>query len=102
MGLKSCLLLLLVWKSAAMEIVPIQNDWVLARQPLKWQSPPRVLQSKTRTALAELLILVPSGAFARVSCYLIRQQNGEISISRGDSHAITVGTWKLDGTVLSA
>jgi hypothetical protein len=102
MTLKCCSFLLLLCSVAAAQIDVIQRDWVLAGQPLKWEAPPRKIQSTKRAALADLIVLYPSGTFAQVSCYLFRQPNGHISISRGDSHAVILGNWILTGRVVLA
>jgi hypothetical protein len=101
MGFKICCSFLAFVACAAAEVPAIQPDWVLVRQPLKWQSPPRKLHSKSKTARAEVIVLNPSGAFAAVYCFLIRQQDGAITISRGDSHSVTAGTWRATGPTVS-
>jgi hypothetical protein len=87
---------MLLHGSAIAQVRPIEQQWVLVRQPLKWESPPREIGLSTKTAPAEVVVLNPSGAFAIVYCYLIRQKDGAISISRGDSHTVAVGTWKRE------
>lgn len=102
MSLKCCVFLLLGCTSAVAEIEPIQRDWVLVSQPLKWRSPPRKVHSSTKYAAADLIVLNPTGSFAQLFCVLYRQHNGDITISRGDSHSLRVGKWTIVGTVLSA
>ncbi len=98
MGAKLLLVLaaLLLHDRAVGQTWPIRPDWVLVRHPLKWESPPREPKLNKKIAQAEIIVLNPSGAFATVFCFLIRQKDGAISISRGDSHTVSVGTWKKE------
>ena len=40
----------------------------------------------------------PSGEYGEVYCYLIRQGNGSILISRGDGDVVGIGAWKQEGS----
>ena len=80
----------------------IQLDWVLVSHPLRWESAPRILHMRTKTAPADLVVLYPNGKFAAVSCYLIRQADGSITISRGDGDTVRTGEWiQKDKTILA-
>jgi hypothetical protein len=46
------------------------------------------------------MVLYPSGDFGSVACYLIRQADGTVTISRGDGFVVKVGKWeRSDSTV---
>jgi hypothetical protein len=79
------------------EIRQIETQWVLVSEPVDWKSPPREIGSKTKTGFAEVIVLYPSGEYGYVACYLIHQRKGDVSISRGDSHAVMIGTWRERG-----
>jgi len=71
----------------------IDSRWITVRQPRKWQSPPRELHLKTKTGPAEIMVLYPSGDYGYVACYLIRQADGSVNISRGDGFVVKIGKW---------
>ena len=100
MGAKLLLVLaaLLLHDRAVGQTWPIRPDWVLVRHPLKWESPPREPKLNKKIAQAEIIVLNPSGAFATVFCFLIRQKDGAISISRGDSHTVSVARGRKKGS----
>lgn len=79
------------------QVRKIESSWVIASQPIKWESPPRKLHLGIKTGVAELVVLYPTGEYGLLGCYLIRQADGTISISRGDSHVVGIGTWKRSG-----
>lgn len=72
----------------------IAPDWVFVSTPLKWQSAPRKAELHIRTAPATLLVVYPSGRYAAVSCLLIQQRDGAVTISHGDGQVVRNGTWK--------
>ena len=74
----------------------VEPEWAVFSSPLKWESPPRELHSNTKSARARILVLFPSGAYGEVYCYLIRQRDGSISISRGDGEVVGTGTWRQE------
>jgi len=46
------------------------------------------------------MVFYPSGDFGYVACYLIRQADGTVTISRGDGFVVKIGKWKRsDSTV---
>jgi hypothetical protein len=46
------------------------------------------------------MVFYPSGEYGYVACFLMQPGRGSISISRGDSHVVKVGTWReRDGEV---
>ncbi len=56
---------------------------------------------RIKTAPADLIVLYPNGRFAGVSCLLIRQADGSISISKGDGQIVRTGEWlQRDKTIL--
>jgi hypothetical protein len=48
---------------------------------------------KIKTGPAEIMVLYPSGDFGYVACYLIRQTDGAVLISRGDGFVVKIGKW---------
>jgi hypothetical protein len=74
----------------------IRPEWAVFSSPLKWESPPPELQSKEKTAPARIRVFFPSGDYGQVGCYLIRQEDGSVSISRGDGFVVAIGKWKQD------
>jgi hypothetical protein len=55
---------------------------------------------KEKTGPGEIMVLYPSGDFGYVACYLIRQADGTVTISRGDGFVVKIGKWKRsDSTV---
>jgi hypothetical protein len=72
----------------------VQFDWLFVSHPLRWEPPPRTSHSKIKTAAADLIVLFPTGQFAGVSCLLIKQSDGAITISRGDGDVVRIGQWQ--------
>ncbi len=94
-----CVVLLLC-SSGIGQIQRIDTRWVLVSKHVRWSSPPPEIGTQTKTGFAEVMVLYPSGEYGCVACYLIRHRDGTVSISRGDSHAVKIGTWhKRDGEV---
>jgi hypothetical protein len=83
--------------TAQAKIEPIEPEWATFSSPLHWESPPPELHSKTKTAPVRIRVLLPSGEYAEVFCYLIRQGDGSVSISRGDGEVVGIGSWKQEG-----
>jgi hypothetical protein len=75
----------------------IKPEWAVFSSKLKWESPPPELHSNTKSARARILVFFPSGGYGEVYCYLIRQGDGSISISRGDGEVVGTGTWQQEG-----
>jgi len=75
----------------------VQPEWAVFSSPLKWESPPRELHANTKSTAARIRVFFPSGEYGDVSCYLIRQGDGSVSISRGDGEVVAVGRWRQDG-----
>lgn len=102
MRLAFCVAILLcsIRATAQPQLRPIDSHWVTIRQPVKWQSPPRELHSRIKSGRAEIMVLYPSGEFGYVACFLIRQADGTVTISRGDGFVINIGKWsRTDSTV---
>jgi len=76
----------------------IKPEWAVFSSPLKWESPPPELHSNTKSARARILVLFPSGEYGEVYCFLIRQGDGSIAISRGDGEVVGTGTWHQKGS----
>ena len=72
----------------------IKPEWVVFSSSLKWESPPPELHSKIKSARARVLVFFPSGEYGEVYCLLIRQEDGSVSISRGDGEVVAIGTWQ--------
>lgn len=75
----------------------IKPEWAVFSSSLKWESPPPELHSKIKSARARILVFFPSGEYGEVYCYLIRQGDASISISRGDGQVVGTGTWRKEG-----
>lgn len=75
----------------------IKPEWAVFSSSLKWESPPPELHSRTKSARARVLVFFPSGEYGEVYCYLIRQEDGSILISRGDGEVVGTGTWRKEG-----
>jgi len=46
------------------------------------------------------MVFYPTGHVGWLACYLSRQANGTVTISRGDGFVVKIGTWeKANGTV---
>jgi hypothetical protein len=84
---------LLLCSSGIGQIQRIDTRWVLASKPVEWKSPPPEIGTKTKTGSAEVMVFYPSGEYGYTACYLIQSRNGAVSISRGDSHIVKIGTW---------
>jgi hypothetical protein len=76
----------------------IKPEWAVFPSSLKWESPPPELHSNTKSAPARILVFFPSGEYGEVYCYLIRQGDGSILISRGDGDVVGTGTWRKEGS----
>jgi hypothetical protein len=87
-------LLCSIGATAQPQLRPVDIGSVTIRQPGKWQSPPRKLHSKIKSGPAQIMILYPSGDFGYLACYLIRQADGAVTISRGDGFVVKVGKWR--------
>lgn len=85
--------LLVVCDSAFSQVNPVDASWVKVSQPKHWISPPRSLHLRSKTGSGEIVVLYPSGQFRYLACYLIRQRDGRLSISRGDGLVVKAGTW---------
>ena len=72
----------------------VDAHWVTIWQPARWESPPPELGSRIKTGPAHIMVLYPSGDFGLVACYLIRQTDGAVTISRGDGFVVKLGAWK--------
>jgi hypothetical protein len=83
------------------QIKRIDHRWVFVSQPLSWNSPPPEIENRTKWASAGLIVLYPSGDFGEVRCTLYRSSDGHMSVSRGDSHIVRVGTWSSRGKAIS-
>lgn len=88
------LLLLLFLASLCAAQSNIQPEWVVVSSPMHWESPPPELHTKIKSASATIRVFFPSGEYGEVSCYLIRQGDGSISISRGDGEVVAIGSWQ--------
>jgi hypothetical protein len=75
----------------------IESGWIMVKEPAKWTSPPRKLRSHQKIGPGELIVLYPDGQYGYLACYLILQENGKISISRGDGFLVKTGTWARVG-----
>jgi hypothetical protein len=82
-------------------IGPVNPDWAVFSSRVKWESPPPELHSKTKEGRARIRVFFLSGEYGEVFCSLIRQEDGSISISRGDREVVGKGTWKQDGDHVS-
>lgn len=82
---------------SAAQIEHIDPRWVFVSHPLKWSAPPPEIENRKEAATAGIVVFYPSGQFAEVWCTLYRVGNGRVSISRGDSHVVRVGTWSKIG-----
>ena len=91
------LIALAVADTAVSQAAKIDPTWVYISQPLRWESPPRNLHLRIKTASAQVIILYPSGSLSEVGCLLIRQQDGKITISKGDGEVVKAGTWVSEG-----
>jgi hypothetical protein len=91
------LLLPLLCQSALSQVRGIDPSWVVVTQPEHWISPPRELHLESKTGPGEIMVLFPSGDYGYVACYLIRQKDGRLSISRGDGFLVKTGTWERNG-----
>jgi len=89
-----CCLVTLSFIPASSQTRGLQLDWVFVSHPLHWKSPPKALHLKEKTVDADLIVLFPDGQFAGVSCYLIKQADGTITISRGDGDVVRIGQWQ--------
>ena len=102
MTLASLALAMLVNVAAYGQTDAIAPDWVFISTPLKWQSPPPNAELHIRTTPATLLVVYPSGKYAAVSCLLIQQKDGAVTISHGDGYVVRSSTWKMVSDKLSA
>ena len=87
--------------TAQSNIDPVNPEWAVFSSPVKWESPPPELHSKTKAGRARIRVFFPSGRYGEVFCYLIRQGDGSIVISRGDGDVVGIGTWRQDGDHVS-
>jgi len=87
--------------TAQSNIAPVNPEWAVFSSPVKWESPPPELHSKTKAGPARIRVFFPSGEYGEVFCLLIRQEDGSISISRGDGDVVGIGTWKQDSNHIS-
>lgn len=55
---------------SAEQIVPIDPQWVLVSDPLRWTTPPPEIENRTHTASGSIIVLYPSGTFGEVWCTL--------------------------------
>jgi hypothetical protein len=90
-----CALLLCCVSSA--QIKRIEPRWVLVSHPLKWEAPPPEIENRKSAASAGVMVLYPNGDFGEVWVTLYRIKGGRVSISRGDSHVVRLGTWSKTG-----
>jgi len=91
------LALLVVCHSAISQVAPVDASWVKVNQPAHWISPPPSLHLGSKTGVGEIIVLNPSGQFRYLACYLIRQKDGRLTISRGDGLVVKTGTWQRAG-----
>lgn len=89
--------LLVVCYPAFSQVIPVDPSWVKISQPTHWISPPRSLHLGSKTGSSEIIVMYPSGQFRYLACYLIRQRDGRLSISRGDGLVVRAGTWVQAG-----
>lgn len=82
------------------QIEKIKPEWATFSSPLEWESPPPELQAEFKSAPARIRVFFPDGLYGQVGCYIIRQANGSVSISRGDGEVVRVGRWQQDGNQL--
>ncbi|HJT68800.1 MAG TPA: hypothetical protein VJ731_01300 [Terriglobales bacterium] len=75
----------------------MKPEWAVFSSSLKWESPPPELHSQIKSASARIVVFFPSGEYGEVYCYLIRQGDGSVSISRGDGEVVGTGTWSQKG-----
>jgi hypothetical protein len=75
----------------------VKPEWAVFSSPLKWESPPAELQAKYKSARSRIRVFFPSGEYGEVSCYVIRQGDGTVTISRGDGDVVGIGNWKVEG-----
>jgi hypothetical protein len=76
------------------QINTIAPNWVFVGTPVKWKSPPRRAELHLHTAPTTLLVVYPNGVYASVTCLLVEQNEGAITISHEDGYVVRKGTWK--------
>ncbi len=94
---RSSLCALLLCCVSSGQIKRIEPRWVVVSHPLKWEAPPPEIENRTLAASAGVMVLYPNGNFGEVWGTLYRVKGGRVSISRGDSHVVRVGTWSKTG-----
>lgn len=77
----------------AAQAVRIKPEWATFSTPIKWESPPPELHSKTKSGPVRIRVFFPSGNYAQVGCYAIKQADGSVSLSRGDGDVVAIGQW---------
>lgn len=95
------MIVLALVNAAVGQAAKIDPAWVYIGQPLKWELPPKKAHLEIKTAGAEIIVLDPSGQLSEVGCFLIRQRDGKIVISRGDGEVVRAGTWTSNGDSLT-
>lgn len=75
------------------QVETIAPEWVVVTTPLIRTSPPTNTGLRIRSSPATLLVFYPSGKYAAMSCLLIQQKDGGVTISNGDSHVVRIGRW---------